>query len=179
MDDRYRIEPPDYDDDGTEDDLAGVDPDPRNDSRSRRGERQPVRLDGLSIAGITRRRVAWLLGAIVATWIVIVFARQMSDAASMSGQADQARVANASAAADVAELQRELALVQQQAYIEQQARGIGLGSAKDHAYVISPDASPLTATAPGSAAVRLGAPPVDHSPLDSWLELLFGPSPGN
>jgi len=175
MDDRYRIEPPDFDDDDSEGDLSDVDPDPR----STRAERQPVRLDGLSVAGITRRRVAWLLGAIVATWIVIVFARQMSDAASMSGQADQARVANASAAAEVAELQRELDLVQQQAYIEQQARGIGLGSAKDHAFVISPDASPLPATAPGSAAVRLGAPPVNHSALDSWLELLFGPSPGN
>jgi hypothetical protein len=179
MDDRYRIEPPDYDDDGSDDDLSDVDPDPRTHPRSSRDERPQVRLDGLSVAGITRRRVAWLLGAMVATWIVIVFARQMSDAASMSSQADQARVANASAAAEVAELQREFDLVQQQAYIEQQARGIGLGSAKDHAYVISPDASPLPATAPGSAAVRLGAPPVNHSALDSWLELLFGPSPGN
>jgi hypothetical protein len=179
MDDRYRIGPPDYDDDGTEDDVSDLGSDADTEPRSTRGERRPARLDGLSVAGITRRRVAWLLGAVVATWIVIVFARQMSDAASMSGQADQARVANASAAADVAELQRELDLVQQQAYIEQQARGIGLGTSKDHAFVISPDASPLPATAPGSAAVRLGAPPVDHSALDSWLELLFGPSPAN
>ncbi|MFI5225496.1 MAG: hypothetical protein ACHQ3P_02345 [Candidatus Limnocylindrales bacterium] len=170
MDDPYRTEPPDSDDELDTDD---VDTDPR------RRDRPQVRLDGLTVAGITKRRVAWLLGAIVVAWIVIVFARQMGDAASIAAQADRTRLDNAAAAADVAALQGELDLVQRQTYVEQQARGIGLGGPKDHAFVIDPDASPLPATAPGSAAVRLGAPPIDHSPLDSWLELLFGPTPAN
>jgi hypothetical protein len=174
MDDARRPEPPDPAED-LEDDL---DDEERDGDRSTREGRAAVHLDGLSVAGITKRRVAWLLGAVVVAWIVIVFARQMSDAASISGEADRARVDNATAAGDVAELQRELDLVQRQAYVEQQAHAIGLGGPKDHAFVISPDASPLPDTAPGSAAVRLGAPPVDHSPLDSWLELLFGPTPG-
>ena len=168
MDDPYRIEPPDLDDELDPDD---VDADPR------RRDRPQLRLDGLTVAGITKRRVAWLLGAIVVAWIVIVFARQMGDAASIAAQADRTRLDNAAAAADVAALQGELDLVQRQTYVEQQARGIGLGGPKDHAFVIDPDASPLPDTAPGSAAVRLGAPPIDHSPLDSWLELLFGPTP--
>jgi hypothetical protein len=174
MDDPFRTEPPDPDDD-LENDLDDADLDG---GRGGRPDRPPVRLDGLSVAGITKRRVAWLLGAVVVAWIVIVFARQMGDAASIAGEADRARVDNATAAADVAELQRELDLVQRQAYVEQQARGIGLGGPNDHAFVISPDASPLPDTAPGSAAVRLGAPPVGHTALDSWLELLFGPTPG-
>jgi hypothetical protein len=173
MDDPLRTEPPDPDDD-LENDLDDAD---RDGGRGGRPDRPPVRLDGLSIAGITKRRVAWLLGAVVVAWIVIVFARQMGDAASIAGEADRARVDNATAAADVAELQRELDLVQRQAYVEQQARGIGLGGPKDHA-VISPDASPLPDTAPGSAAVRLRRPA--GRPLRARLValLLFGPTPG-
>ena len=39
-----------------------------------------VDLAGLSIAGITRRRVGWASTALVALWIVVVFARQVGDA---------------------------------------------------------------------------------------------------
>ena len=170
MDDPYRTEAPELDDE--------LDPDDVEADAGRR-DRPPIRLDGLTVAGITKRRVAWLLGAIVVAWIVVVFARQMGDAASIAAEADRARVDNAAETADVAALQRELDLVQRQTYVQQQARGIGLGGPKDHAFVIAPDASPLPATAPGSAAVRLGAPPIDHSALDSWLELLFGPTPAN
>jgi hypothetical protein len=134
-------------------------------------------LDGLAVAGFTRRRVAWLIGAMVVAWILVVFARQMGDAAAKTAEADRARLANAGLAADVSSLQRELELVQRQAYIEQQAHGLGLGQARDHAFLLEPGAPALPADAPGSAAVRLGAVATTPSPLDSWLSLLFGPAP--
>ncbi|HSS36488.1 MAG TPA: hypothetical protein VLR93_09440, partial [Patescibacteria group bacterium] len=51
-------------------------------------------LGGLSIAGITRRRVAWILAAIVSVWIVGVFARQVADVAAASDRAAHAREQN-------------------------------------------------------------------------------------
>jgi hypothetical protein len=113
----------------------------------------------------------------VVAWILVVFARQMGDAATKSAEADRARLANAGLVADVSSLQRELELVQRQAYIEQQAHGLGLGQARDRAFALEAGAPPLPPDAPGSAAVRLGAVAASPSPLDSWLSLLFGPAP--
>jgi hypothetical protein len=144
-----------------------------------RGRRSGPSLDGLSIAGFTRRRVAWMLAGLVTVWIVIVFTRQVGDASAKAAQADEARAANITLQQDVIALQREYDLIQEPAFIDQQAHGLGLGGAKDHAFVLAPGAPPLAADAPGSASVRLGATPTDRSPLDSWLDLLFGPTPGN
>ena len=133
-------------------------------------------LTGLSVAGITRRRVAWGLAAIVSIWIVAVFTRQVIDVAAASDRAAQLRLDNAGLASQVDDLQRELDLVQRQAFVEQEARAYGLGTRGERPFSLSPDASPLPADAPGSASVRLGARPVRTSPLDVWLDLLFGPS---
>jgi hypothetical protein len=136
-------------------------------------------LDGLTVAGITRRRVAWLVGAVVAAWIVIVFARQVGEASAKSAQAVQARLVNAQVAEDVTSLQHELDLIQRQAYIEQAARGLGLGGSTDHPFALAPGAPALAANAPGSAAMRLGAQETPSSPLEVWLSLLFGPTPSD
>jgi hypothetical protein len=156
---------------------SGDAPDDSPDGSSRKSARRrpPPSLEGMAVAGFTRRRVAWLVGAMVVAWILVVFARQMSDAAAKSAEADRARLANVQLAADVSSLQRELDLIRRQAYIEQQARGQGLGHARDHAFALEPGAPALPANAPGSAAVRLGALPATTSPLESWLSLLFGP----
>ncbi|MEO8229182.1 MAG: hypothetical protein ABI628_05390 [Chloroflexota bacterium] len=133
-------------------------------------------LAGLTIAGITRRRVAWILATVVALWIVAVFARQVTDAGAAVDRADRLRGENTGLASLVGELHQELDLVQQQAFIEQQARANGLGGKGEHPFILGPDAPPLTANAPGSAAVRLGAMAPRSAPLDVWLDLLFGPS---
>jgi hypothetical protein len=128
--------------------------------------------------------VAWfaivvpLVPLLTSAWIVIVFARQVGEASAKATEANQARVANAELATNVAALQRELNLIQRPAFIEQQAHGLGLGSAKDHAFTLDPNAPPLASDAPGSASVRLGAPTMAPSPLDSWLDVLFGRPPG-
>jgi cell division protein FtsB len=133
-------------------------------------------LASLPIAGITRRRAAWVLAAIVSIWIVVVFARQVGDAGAATGRADRLRAENAVLVSQVDALSKELDVVQRQAFIEQQARAYGLGGARERPFTLGPGASPLPADAPGSASVRLGAQTASISPLDAWLDLLFGPS---
>jgi hypothetical protein len=128
----------------------------------------------LPIIGITRRRMAIVLGALLAGWIVIVFARQVSEASAATGRAEAMVLANAQQRAANAGLERELAQIQEGRFVLQQARGYGLGAAKEVAFTLDSGAPPLDAHAPGSAALRVGAP-TSVSPLERWLTLLFGP----
>lgn len=143
------------------------------------GALRPPDLDTLPVPGITRRRVAFVLAAVVSAWIIVVFARQVSEAAAATGRADEAAVVNAALTADVAALQRELDLVQETAYIGQQARAHGLGTPDEVAFTLAHDAPALPADAPGSATQALGAAQDGSSPLDTWLRLLFGPDAGD
>ncbi len=129
---------------------------------------------GLPIAGISRRRVAFVVAALVTAWIIVVFARQVGEASAATGRADAAAAANGRLTQDVAALQRELELVQTGPYIEQQARAYGLGAKGEVPFRLAADAPPLPSDAPGSAALRLGTAGPPSSPLDSWLTLLFG-----
>jgi cell division protein FtsB len=130
-------------------------------------------LAGLPIAGITQRRLAILLGALVAAWIVLLFARQVSEASAASSRAEAMIAENAVRHAQIAALERELDRIQQPRFILQQARAHGLGGHNEIAFTLDPDAPPLPANAPGSAALRVGAPTA-VSPLESWLSILFG-----
>jgi hypothetical protein len=132
-------------------------------------------LAALPIAGITQRRMAIVLGALVAAWIVLLFARQVSDASAASSRAEAMIAENAARHAEIAALERELDRIQHPRFILQQARAHGLGGHKEIAFTLDPDAPPLPANAPGSAALRVGAPTA-VSPLESWLTILFGSS---
>jgi hypothetical protein len=132
-------------------------------------------LAALPIAGLDRRQLGMILGAVIAVWVIIVFARQVGDASAASTRAQEIAQANETLRSDIASYRRELAFIQRQEYFIQQARAYGLGNAREIPFSIAPDAPPLAADAPGSAAVRVGAPTERPSPLDRWLELLFGP----
>lgn len=134
-------------------------------------------LDDLPIAGLTRRRVAFMLGALVSVWILAVFARQIGEATSAAARVDTVRQENVRLEAEVGALARERDLIQRQAFIELQARAYGLGSPQERRFVLAADAPPLPLDAPGSAALRIGAPDPRPSPLEVWLSVLFGPSP--
>jgi cell division protein FtsB len=134
-----------------------------------------VSLADLPVAGLTRRRIALLLGALVAAWVILLFAHQVGQASEASARADAMRTSNASLQADVAGLQTELELIQRQAYIEQQARAYRLGSAREIPFALADNAPALPPDAPGSAGVRLGAVTEQPSPLEQWIRLLFGP----
>jgi cell division protein FtsB len=138
--------------------------------------REAPDLSSLSIAGISRRHLAGLIGVLVAVWIVVVFARQVGDAQAAASRAEQIARDNVTLSTEVAGLTRELDQIQRQRYIEQQARGYGLGATKEIPFVLAEDAPPLAADAPGSASVRLGAVRARVSPFESWLTLLFGPT---
>jgi hypothetical protein len=130
-------------------------------------------LAALPVAGLTQRRVATLIGALLAAWIILLFARQVSDASAAAGRAEAMVAENAARHAEIAALERELDRIQQRRFILLQARAHGLGGHKEIAFTLDPEAPPLPDDAPGSAALRVGAPAA-LSPLESWLEILFG-----
>jgi hypothetical protein len=132
-------------------------------------------LAALPVVGITRRRLAIGLGVLLTAWIVIVFARQVSEAAAATGRAEAMVAANGAKRAEIAGLEGELERIQQPRFVLQQARAYGLGSPREIPFTLAPGAPALGANAPGSAGLRVGAP-TSVSPLESWLTLLFGPS---
>lgn len=140
------------------------------------GRRTAADLAGLSIVGITRRRVAWASAAFVAIWIVVVFTRQVGDAQAAANRAVQLANDNQALAAEVAALERERDLIVEPNYVGQEARGKGLGTPKEIAFSLDPNVAPPVDGAPGSASARLGATAEHQTPLESWLSILFGPT---
>jgi hypothetical protein len=134
-------------------------------------------LAGLSVAGITRRRIAILLAALLSCWIVLALSRQVGDAAEATNRADQLSRDNQALGAQIQTLTEERTLIQQQAYIEIEARAHGLGGRQEHPFSLAADAPMLSPDAPGSASGALGATPSRSAPIDAWLDLLFGPGP--
>lgn len=135
-----------------------------------------VDLAALPIVGLTRRRMALLVGALLAVWIVIAFARQVAEASDAATRAQDVATGNAMLRLEVAAMERELEAIGRQRFIEQQARGYGVGTSREIPFALAPDAPSLADDAPGSAAVRVGAEIERVSPLERWLTVLFGPS---
>jgi cell division protein FtsB len=144
-------------------------------STTARGGVASVSLADLPVAGLTRRRVALLLGALIAAWVILLFAHQVGQASEASARADSMRTSNAALESDVAALQTELDQIQRQAYVDQQARAYRLGTAREVPFALADNAPTLAPDAPGSAGVRLGAVTEQPSPLAQWIRLLFGP----
>ena len=132
-------------------------------------------LSALPIAGLGRRQVALILGALVAVWIVVLFARQIGDASAATTRAEELAAANELLRADIEASRRELTLIQRHDYVLLQARGYGLGKGREIPFSLAADAAPLPSDAPGSAAVRVGADTTPSTPFERWMELLFGP----
>jgi cell division protein FtsB len=131
-------------------------------------------LSDLPVAGLTRRRIGFLIGALVAAWMLVLFARQVIEASDAASRAEAMRASNGALEADVEALERELDLIQRQTYVQQQAREFRLGRPTEVPFILDDAAPPLGVDAPGSAAARLGAAAEPASPLESWLDLLFG-----
>ena len=132
-------------------------------------------LSALPIAGIGRRQLGLILGAVATIWIVVLFARQIGDASAASTRAEDLAAANDTLRDDIEGYRRELALIQRQEYILIEARGYGLGKGREIPFALAQDAPSLPPDAPGSAAVRVGAAAEQATPFERWMELLFGP----
>jgi hypothetical protein len=123
---------------------------------------------------ISRRRMAFVAGGLVVALLLVAFGHQVSDAAAASDRAAQLRIVNAGLRQDLADLQADLGRVQDDTYVGIAARSYGLGAKHEIPFVLAAGAPTLPPDAPGSAAVRLGADTAVRSPLDAWLDLLFG-----
>jgi hypothetical protein len=136
----------------------------------------PTGLDpaALPMPTLSRRRLVTVAGVIVASLLALSFLRQVSAATDAANRAAELRAGNAVLQDEVARLQRDLGHVQDPRYILLAGRAYGLGGPKEIPFALAAGSSPLPADAPGSASVRLGAPPLHHTPLDAWLEVLFG-----
>lgn len=129
----------------------------------------------LPMAGIAPRRLILVGLTIVFVWLVVSFGRQVVEASAASSRSDELRAANAALAQEVTALERELQTIQDERYIAQAARAFRLGSAREIPFALEAGAPPLGPDAPGSASVRLGAEDAPHSPVERWLDVLFGP----
>jgi cell division protein FtsB len=125
--------------------------------------------------GIAPRRLILAGAAILLAWTVVSFGRQVAEASAASARAEELRAANAALTDDVAAMEQELQVIQDQRYIGQAARAFRLGNPDEIPFALEADAPPLPADAPGSAAARLGADEVRDGPLERWLDVLFGP----
>ena len=141
-----------------------------------RPEPSPRKLDpaALPMPSLSRRRVVTAAGVLVASLLAISFLRQVGEATAASNRAAELRAANAALEAEVAQLQQDLTHVQDPRFIQIEGRAFGLGARGEVPFALAAGAPALEPDAPGSAAVRLGAEPLDRTPLDVWLDVLFG-----
>ena len=129
----------------------------------------------LPMLGIAPRRLILIGATIVLAWTVVSFGRQVAEASAASSRAEELRAANTALTAEVADLERELEVIQDQRYISQAARAFRLGNPDEIPFALEAGPPPLPPDAPGSAAARLGAELAPRSPVERWLDVLFGP----
>lgn len=142
-----------------------------DDGRSASDGRVPTAEAALPGLGITRRHLAVFAGAVIAVWILFVFARAVSDAASITAQEAHLRAQNAGLQAQVSARQAELTTIQSPAFIALEGRAYGYGAPDEQVFALRPGAPPPPRITPLGTASSAGAA---QTPLDAWLELLFG-----
>ena len=135
----------------------------------------PLEPGQLPMAGLSARRVLLAVAVVAMAWGIVSFGRQVTAASAASAHADELRADNGALQREVSGLQLELSLIEERRYIDQEARAYRLGGANEVPFALEASAPKLPSNAPGSALQRLGADTATRSPLDSWLQVLFGP----
>lgn len=128
----------------------------------------------LPMPSLSRRRVITAAGLLLAGVLSLTFAQQVGEATAASERADGYRADIAALRDEVARLERDLEHVQDPRFITLEGRAYGLGGPREIPFALAEGAPPLAPDAPGSAAVRLGADQRQRSPLEAWLDILFG-----
>lgn len=128
----------------------------------------------IPLATISPRRLLHVVAVVALAWGVISFGRQVATASAASSHADELRGANAALQDQVGAMQDELTLIQEQRYVDLQARAFRLGNPNEIPFALEANPPALAPDAPGSASTRLGAVTPPSSPLDRWLDILFG-----
>ena len=139
------------------------------DGRDEPRDRAP--LEPLPVTGLTRRHLYLGMAALAVVWIVLVIAGAVAESSATSEQALALRLENAQLAVRLEAARRERALVRSGAFLRLEARAYGMGSSGERAFALQPGAPPPPRITPLGADPREGEP---TSPLEDWLELLFG-----
>jgi len=119
---------------------------------------------------VRRSHLGLAVVVLVGLWLVLVFGSALSELNEASRRAAALAVEQATLEARLAAGERELELVQTDAFQRMQARAHGLGRSGEHAFALEAGApSPPPVTPLGGASADLS-----RTPLESWLSLLFG-----
>jgi cell division protein FtsB len=120
---------------------------------------------------LTRRHLMLAAGGLVSAWIALVIAGAVGDSSAVNQRAAALRQENAALQARLEMTRREVELVQSEPYVDLEARAFGMGRGNERAFSLQPGAPPP------QRLRLLGEDPdktVASSPLDDWLDLLFG-----
>jgi cell division protein FtsB len=119
----------------------------------------------------TRVHVAVVIAVIVGFYVLLAFSRTMAQLNEATQRAAAVRADNADLTSRLAEAQTESALLQSDAYLRFEARGFGMGRPGERAFGLVPGARAPEPMVPlgGSVAAQ-----IQPTPLDNWLNLLFG-----
>jgi cell division protein FtsB len=123
---------------------------------------------------LRRIHLALIALAVVAIWLVFVFAKALSDV-------DHATAVHQSIAAETQALQarldavhKEQQIVQSDAFQRMQARSYGMGATGEIVFALPPNAPSPAPIAPLGVAAAKTASGDTATPLDAWLRILFG-----
>jgi len=122
----------------------------------------------------TAARLRILVVLVVVLAFLVVVGRSLIGALEVNAEISRLRDENAALAAKAEALSAERILLDDAAFLDLIARGYSLGSSVERPFVLAADATELPADAPGSAARRLTVIEEVRSPIDAWIEVLFG-----
>jgi hypothetical protein len=124
-------------------------------------------ITGLDPRGAT----ALVFGAFVATAVVVVFAGTLTRATELERQVALASAAVEELEGRLAAGDVELRFIESDEFVQQQARALGFGERGERAFRL-PDDAPSPPPVPVLGEVA--GPTLPTTPLDDWMELLFG-----
>lgn len=108
---------------------------------------------------------------VVVAWLTLVFGGELAHASAVDREAAQVRADNASFQAQIDAGNAEISLIQTDAFLSTEARVFGMGRAGERLFALDPGApAPAHIVPLGEEA----APAAAKTPLEEWLDLLFG-----
>jgi len=119
-----------------------------------------------------RLRAAVVL--LIAFAFLLALGRNLVGAIQVNAEIARLRDENAALALRADALTAERILLDDAAFLDLVARGYSLGSSVERPFALAAGSTELPVDAPGSAERRLSVDAPQRSPIDVWLEILFG-----
>jgi hypothetical protein len=114
------------------------------------------------------------VGLLLALAFMFALGRNLLGAIEKNGEIARLKDENAVLAQRAEALTAERVLLDDAAFLYLVARGYSLGSSVERPFTLAADAPELPVDAPGSAERRLSVATPQRSPIDVWMEILFG-----